>query len=47
MTFAFSVNDVFKINVNFLRTAIIKCTLTHISSLTDETDAAKFVANLN
>ena len=43
MAFAFSVNDVcikinFKSNVNFLRIAIIKCTLTHISSVTDETD---------
>ena len=40
MAFAFSVNDVFKSNVNFLRTAIIKCTLKHISSVTDETDCS-------
>ena len=43
MTFAFSVNDVcikisFKSKVILMRTAIIKCTLTHIYSLTDEND---------
>ena len=42
MKFAFSVciKNNFKSlsNVIFSRTAIIKCTLTHISSLTDETD---------